>query len=297
MNKNSIAFSRFHPITLFCYFFCLLLFTVFTQNPVLLALSFLGGLLFNTSVNTARQTLADIKFYAPMFLLIAFTNPLFSHSGATPLFFMNDNPITLEALLCGIGIAAQICAVMLACKAFSRVMESDKILALFGRLSPALSVVLSMALRFIPLLKRKWGEICEAQKALGYFREESFFSRIASYARVFSALVTWALENAVDTAASMSARGYELAGKKHFSLFRFTRGDGIMLAVCAALSAVTLAGFLLGKADFAFYPRISTVNTDIFAIITYTAFALLAFLPFIFEVKEALKWKYLRSKI
>ncbi|MBQ8404075.1 MAG: energy-coupling factor transporter transmembrane protein EcfT [Clostridia bacterium] len=297
MNKNGIAFSRFHPVSLFCYFLLLLLFTVFTQNPVLLTLALLGALLFNAATNTARQTLADIKFYVPMFLLVALVNPLFSHSGATPLFFMNDNPVTLEAVLCGVNIAVQLCAVMLACKAFSKVMESDKLLALFGKVSPKLAVVLSMALRFIPLLKRKWGEISEAQKALGYFREESVFSRLASYARVFSALVTWALENAVDTSASMSARGYELAGKKHFSLFRFTRGDGIMLALTVALSAVTLAGFLLGKADFAFYPRVSTVNTDIFSIITYAAFGILSLLPFIFEVKEVLKWKYLRSKI
>ncbi|MBQ7292063.1 MAG: energy-coupling factor transporter transmembrane protein EcfT [Clostridia bacterium] len=297
MNRNDIAFARFHPTVLFFYFFCLILFTVFTQNPVLLLSALCGGILFCAVTNTAKKNLAAAKLYVPMFLLVSMTNPIFSHSGATPLFFMNDNPVTLEALLCGVDLAVQVCAVMLICGAFSRVMESDKLLALFGKLSPRLATVLSMALRFIPLLKRKWGEICEAQRALGYFREESFFDRIASYARVFSALVTWALESSVDTAASMSARGYELAGKKHFSLFRFTRGDGIMLALTTALSAVTLFGILLGKADFDFYPRISEINTDIFAIITYAAFGTLALLPFIFEVKEALKWKYLRSKI
>ena len=297
MNEKGIAFSRFHPAVLFFYFLCIMLFTVFAQNPVLLALALLGGALFCAVTGAARQNLSSAKLCTFTFLLVALTNPLFSHSGATPLFFMNDNPVTLESVLCGVNIAVQICAVLLLCTAFSRVMGSDNLLALFGKLSPRLSTVISMALRFIPLLSRKWSEICEAQRALGYFREESFFSRLASYARVFSALVTWALENAVDTAASMSARGYELAGKKHFSLFRFTRGDGIMLAMTAALSGFTLTGILLGKSDFAFYPRISPLNTDIFAIITYTAFGALALLPFIFEAKEALKWKYLRSKI
>ena len=70
-----------------------------------------------------------------------------------------------------------------------------------------------------------------------------------------------------------------------------------MLAVSLALSAAVLVGFALGKAGFSFYPYVSAVETDIFSIITYTAFALLSLLPFIFEVKEALKWKYLRSKI
>lgn len=296
MNKG-IAFSRFHPITLFCYFACLLLFTMFTQNPVLLALSLLGSLLFNLFTSTAKERLRDLKFYAPVFLLVALTNPLFSHNGATPLFFMNDNPVTLEAILCGVNIAMMLTAVMLACKSFGKVMESDKLLALFGKISPRLSVLLSMSLRFIPLMKRKWAEIRDAQAAVGYFRDDSIFSRFVSYARVFSSLVGWSLENAADTASSMSARGYELKGKKHFSLFRFTKGDGAFLCATLVLSALTLTGFLFGRTDFAFYPIISEINTDLLALITYSAFAVLVFMPFIFEVKEAIKWKYLRSKI
>ena len=296
MNK-SISFARFHPVALFFYYLALLLFTMFTENPVIIASSLAGGFLFCFFTGTARENVADAKFYIPMFLLVALTNPLFSHNGATPLFFMNDNPVTLEAVLAGVNIAATVTAVMLACKGFSRVMESDKLLALFGKASPKLAAVLSMALRFIPLFKRKWGEICDVQKAMGYFREESRFSRLASYARVFSALVSWALENAADTAASMCARGFELEGKKSFSLFRFTKNDGALIAATALLSATVLAGFALGKAEFYFYPRISELSADVFSLITYASFSMLSLLPFIFEVKEALKWRYLRSKI
>lgn len=295
--NNHIAFARFHPAALFSYYLCLLLFTMFTENPVITALSLLGALCFCLFTGTARENLNDLKFYAPMFILVALTNPLFSHSGATPLFFMNDNPVTLEAVLAGVNIAATVAAVMLACKGFSRVMESDKLLALFGKASPKLAVVLSMALRFIPLFKRKWRELCDVQKAMGYFRGESRFSRLASYARVFSALVSWALENAADTAASMCARGFELEGKRSFSLFRFTLADGALIAASLALSAPVLAGFAMGKASFYFYPRISELPFDIFSVAMYACFAALSLLPFIFEVKEALKWKYLRSKI
>lgn len=295
--NNGIAFSRFHPVPLFCYFASLTLFTMFTQSPVLLALSLSGSLCFNLAVNTARQSLRDLRFYLPLFLLVALTNPLFVHNGATPLFFMNDNPVTLEALLCGVNIAIMITAVMLACKSFGRVMESDKLLALFGKISPRLSVLLSMSLRFIPLMKRKWGEIKDSQTAIGYFKGSGIVDSLASHARVFSALVSWSLENAVDTGASMSARGYGLSGKKRFSLFRFTRSDGALLISTIALSAVILAGFILGKADFGFYPHVGKISADTFSIITYSAFALLSFIPFIFEVKEAIKWKYLRSRI
>ena len=46
MDKNAISFSRFHPAALFFYFLSLILFTVFAQNPVMLARALLGGALF-----------------------------------------------------------------------------------------------------------------------------------------------------------------------------------------------------------------------------------------------------------
>jgi energy-coupling factor transport system permease protein len=296
MTEN-ISFSRFHPISLFFYYLALLLFTMFTQNPVIIACSLFGSLAFCFVTGSARENAKDTKFFALMFLLVALTNPLFSHGGATPLFFMNDNPVTLEAIAAGANLAAALNAVIFICKGFSRVMESDKLLALFGKISPKFAVVISMALRFLPLLARKWSELCGVHKAMGYFREESRFSRLRSYVRVFSALVSWALENAADTAASMCARGFELEGKKSFSLFRFTRADGALIALSAVFSVPVLAGFALGQAEFFFYPRISEVSFEIFSLIMYVSFALLAFIPFIFEVTEAVKWKYFRSKI
>jgi energy-coupling factor transport system permease protein len=294
---KSIAFSRFHPVALFFYYLILLLFTMFTENPVIIASALLGALLFSVFTGSTRENLQDAKFFAPMFLLVSLTNPLFSHNGATPLFFMNDNPVTLEAIAAGVSIAATVTAVMLSFKGFSRVMESDKLLALFGKVSPKLAVVLSMALRFMPLFARKWRELCDVQKAMGYFRKESRFSRLSSYARVFSALVSWALENAADTAASMCSRGFELESKKSFSLFRFTRADGALIAVCSVLSLPVLAGFALGRADFAFYPYISEASADALSLIMYASFAILSLIPFIFELTEAIKWKYFRSKI
>ena len=297
MNEKELAFSRFHPVPLFCYFISLMLFTMFTQNPIMLLTALLGGICFNAATNTLKRSVSDLKFYAPMFLIIALTNPLFSHNGATPLFFMNDNPVTLEAILCGVNIAVMLTAVMLLCQSFTKVMESDKLLSLLGGLSPKLCTVLSMALRFIPLFKRKWGEIHDAQASMGYFRRESLTDKLVANARVFSALVTWALENSVDTASSMSARGYGLKGKKSFSLFRFTKKDAVLLLAVGLLSAVTLIGVILGKTYFSFYPVITYISADGVAIASYAAFSVLSFLPFIIEVKEALHWKYLRSKI
>lgn len=295
--KNESFFSGFHPIALFLYFVIVILFTVFTRNPIILFSALLGNALFLASVNGIFSLLKELRFYIPFFIIITVTNPLFSHNGKTPLFFMNDNPVTLEAIIYGADTALAICAVLFVCKSFNRVMDTEKLLCVFGVFSPKISVVLSMSFRFIPLFKEKWHEIKDAETAMGYFSAKGAVNGIISGARVFSSLVTWALENAVITAHSMRSRGFMLHGRKRFSVFRFRTADFMMIAVCAVMSFAVAVGYFSGKTDFYFYPEITAPSFGAVQSATYIAFAILSFLPFIFEVKEALLWKYSISKI
>ncbi len=43
-------------------------------------------------------------------------------------------------------------------------------------------------------------------------------------------MVTWSLENAIETADSMRARGYGLPGRTSFSIYRFDSRDSSALA-------------------------------------------------------------------
>ena len=107
------AFAGVHPLVLLIYFLSVLIVTMFVTNPVLSLLALLGAVLFCTT-GARRDTVAgDIGFYLPMFLLVAITNPLFSHNGVTPLFFLNGNPVTLEAFVYGAAIAVTVIGAML----------------------------------------------------------------------------------------------------------------------------------------------------------------------------------------
>lgn len=297
MSKESKAFFGFHPIPAFIYLLSLALVTMFVTNPIIIVISLTGGTLFCAILHGRREFISDVIFYVPLFLILSLVNPLFSHNGVTPLFFLNGNPVTLEAILYGIDIAAMMVSVMLWFKCFSSVMSSDKIIYLFGKIIPKLSLVLSMSLRFIPLFKRKWREIRNTQISMGYCSEKGFVSKIMSSARIFSALVTWALENAADTSASMKARGYGIKGRTHFSIFRFTLIDIFLLVCGLVLSVISFFGVLFGYFDFSFYPRIGTYDFSATEIILYISFGIFSLIPFILEVTEALRWKYLISKI
>lgn len=291
------AFENYHPFVLTVYFISVLVTAMFVPNPVLQTAALFGGMLFCLMLQKRSEIPGNIGFYVPLFLMVAVTNPLFSHNGVTPLFFLNGNPVTLEAFIYGIAIAVMVIAIIMWCKCCSEVMTSDKLLYLFGRVIPKLSLVLSMALRFIPMFKRQMKKVSNAQKAMGLYSSKSYADRIKSVARVFMAMLAWSLENSMETSASMKARGYGLKGRTNFSLFRFYIHDAILLAVCAILLGSTLIGVAMGETVFYYYPRVSELNASPCAVIVYSAFGILCFLPFMIEVKEAAVWKYYRSKI
>lgn len=291
------AFGNYHPFVLMIYFLSVLLVAMFISNPILQTSALLGGILFCLMLQKRNKIIGNIGFYVPLFLMVAITNPLFSHNGVTPLFFLNGNPVTMEAFIYGIAIAVMVVGVMMWCKCYSEIMTSDKFLYLFGKAIPKLSLVLSMALRFIPMFKRQMHKVSRAQKAMGFYSSKSFVDKIKSSMRVFMAMIAWSLENSMETSASMKARGYGIKGRTNFSLFRFYFNDTIMLTVCILLLGITLLGTGTGEISFYYYPRISELNLSAYAITVYTAFSILSFLPFIIEVRESLVWKYYISKI
>lgn len=295
--KTALALDSCHPVTVFFYLAGVILFSVFLTHPVAVILSLLGGAAFSAQIRGWRKFFEDLAFYLPLFLLVSLTNPLFSHNGATPLFFLNGNPVTMEAILYGMDLAAMMVAVLLWCQCFSALMTSEKILCLFGRMAPRLSLTLSMSLRFLPLFRQRWHEIRVTQMAMGYHSEKSVVGRLANSARIFSALLGWALENAVDTAASMRARGYGLRGRTYFSPFRFSARDGILLLLAWMAGGGILVGMGCGALSFSFYPRLTPLWPTGTSWVWLALFGAYAMLPAILEITEVLRWKYYRSGI
>ena len=144
----------------------------------------------------------------------------------------SGNWITLEAIVYGIVLGAVMFIVIQWFSCYNTVMTSDKFIYLFGRIIPALSLVLSMALRFVPRFLRQLKVIRNGQKAMGRdVSEGTVLNRIKYGLQMVSILVTWALENAIETSDSMRSRGYGLHGRTAFSIYRLTRRDCFLGAV------------------------------------------------------------------
>ena len=103
-----------------------------------------------------------------MMLMAALINPAFNHEGITILTYLpSGNPLTLESVLYGIAAAMMLAAVITWFSCYTAVMTSDKFIYLFGRIIPALSLVLSMTLRFVPKFKVQLHVVSEAQRCVG----------------------------------------------------------------------------------------------------------------------------------
>ena len=286
----------YNPIVVAVYFFAVAGVAMFSMNPALLALSLLGSLLFYFSRSGTRN-FASHLWLLGLFAVLVIVNPLVSHNGVTVLFVLNGNPVTLEATIYGLAAAVMILSVLYWFRSFSEIMTSERLLYLMGGLSPKLALVLSMGLRYVPLFVAEAGRIRRAQTAIGLYKDDNAIDRMRGGGRIFSILVTWALENGIVTADSMAARGWGIGRRTHFSIFRFRRADAVLLSTVLLLFAVTAVGIGTDALDFTYYPAIVPGAVSPLAVAGIAAYGILILIPTILEAEEAVKWTCLRSKI
>lgn len=286
------AFSAFHPSVSFVFFAVMFGFTMLFMHPVFLGVTLISALIFSFILNGRRGVKLGLIFYLPMFLLIAISNPLFNHRGKTILFYFMDNPITLEAILYGICSAISLVAIIAWFSCYNKVITSDKFLYLFAKITPAVALLITMTIRMISKLKYQLKTISNAQHTIGLDQSTgNLIERVKKGMRVMSILLSWSMEEAIETADSMKARGYGLEKRTSFSLFKFDKRDGLVLGVISVLAGICFGGYFLGYGTIQFYPSIMPVNLSTQAIVLYLVFAVLAFLPIIIEVKESYKWR------
>ena len=211
------AFSRCHPILNFFYFAVVLGFTMFIQHPVYLAVSFVAATAYSMWLNGVGKVLKiNFLLTIPSLLIVALLNPMLNHYGVTPLLYIesNGNWVTLEALVYGIVLGCVLFIMILWFSCYNQIMTSDKFIYLFGRIIPAMSLMLSMALRFVPHFIAQLKVIRNGQKCVGMdVSNGKWFKKVRYALNMVSILVTWALENAIETAAvlkeGLKKKGYQ----------------------------------------------------------------------------------------
>ena len=293
------AFSSYHPIINFLYFALVLIFTMFFMHPVSLVISLTCAVAYYMVLNGGRALRTGLLYLLPMVLMAALINPAFNHEGATILTYLpTGNPLTLESMAHGLAAAGMLASVILWFSCYTAVMTSDKFVYLFGRLIPALSLILSMTLRFVPRFKAQLHVVSEAQKCVGRdVSNGSLLQRMKNGVTILSILVTWALENAIETADSMKSRGYGLPGRTAFSIYRFDDRDRAALVWLLFCGAYIACGWAVGGIAWRYYPTMKGVAPGPFPVSFQLVYLALCLTPVILNKKEDREWTRLRSEI
>lgn len=292
------ALSGYHPLVAFAFFALVFVCSMVLMEPLCLLLSLSSALWYDGALHGKRAARFALRCTLPVGLLAAILNPAFSHAGATILtYFPTGNPLTMESILYGLAAAAMLAAVVTWCRCASAVLTEDKFVYLFGRILPALSLVLALSLRFIPLCSAKVRAIRAARRALGGEKPRGGLARLREGGKILSILVTWCLENAIETANSMKSRGYGLPGRTAFSIYRFEKRDALALLWLGACAGLLLLGALCGALDWRYFPTVQGAALSAPAVLCRALYGALCFAPIYWNGKEGRQWKRLRSEI
>lgn len=292
------GFYRYHPIVNFSFFVFVILFSMFFMHPVCLFISALGAFVYSVKLNGRKAVRFNLLYLLPLIVALAIINPVFNHEGASIIaYFPNGNPLTAESVYYGGAMAVMIFCVICWFSCYNAIMTSDKFIYLFGRIIPSMSLILSMTLRFVPSFKEQFKRVSNAQKCIGMgISDQKGLKGLKNAVRIFSVMITWALENAIETADSMKSRGYGLEKRSAFSIFKFGKRDKKALFCILACGIYVMIGYISGALDFSYFPYIKG-SFDLYGLSVFTVYCLLCFIPFITEVWEERKWNALQLKI
>lgn len=285
------TFSSYHPITCMSYFILVIGLSMLIMNPIFLGLSFVGALCYEVYLEGIKRVGHELIYCLILCLMVGLINPLFNHEGITILTYLGDNPLTLESMYYGASMAVLLLAVLIWFKCYRYVMTSDKLIYLIGRKLPALALIFSMTLRMIPLFKRQYEKVRRAQEGIGNIpQNKNLFTHLKWGMKTLSIMITWLLENAIDTADSMKSRGYGLMGRTYFSIYRFGKRDALVMSIMGIIVGALLIGNFNKAFYFRYFPSLKMQPVTRISMMTYLGYGLLCMLPLILHGVEDLKW-------
>ncbi len=284
------GFSGYNPISGLLFYVFAFTVSLTATHPVTLITTAVCALIYDIKLRGKKAVKPLMKLVLPMALISALINGFFNHSGETVLFSLPwKSPFTLEAVIYGLVFAVRAGSVLIWLGSFNEILTDDKIMFLFGKISPKTALILSMALRFMPLIMSQSEDIAKAEKGIGIsLTSGSFIKRLKCASRRLSVLVSWSLERGIDTKNSMTARGYGLKGRTSYSRYRF----GIRDAVFSVLIISGAVLMLISKETLTalFMPGIVIPFPSPFDIFTSVYLAFILLLPAIIDIREERKW-------
>ena len=290
--SDTLPFATCHPVVPAVYVAVTLALTMACMQPVLIGLSLLGALSFSCTVRGVAPTMGMLRWQIPVIILISLVNPLFSASGSTELLRIGAHAVYAESLAYGASMGALFVASVTWFMGAAELLPFDRVMALLGNAAPTVTLMISMAMRLIPRFVRQGKTIDSVQRVARSCALASFAGQspradrhldLRLRLRLSSVLMGWTMEDSLETADAMRARGWGAAARRTtYTRFRFGARDAWALVLIAAFALVAMLLGYVATTQFAFYPTMPAL-VPWWGYVPYAAWMLLPSILFAIE--------------
>ncbi len=293
-----MGFERCHPAVNFLYFAAVIMGMITFQHPIFLAISFACAFAYSIKRNHWKALLFNLVTL-PFVAAFALYYSSYHHFGVTVLRqnFIGNN-MTLESLVYGFVLGTVVAGVCIWFSCVYSVFTTDKVVYLFGRVSPRLSLFLAILLRMVPRIKKEARKINTAQRGIGRgVNQGNLWQRARNCIRIFSMLITWVIESLSTASESMRSRGSSLRGRKAFSIYRFDNRDRAYVITLFTCLTVMIMGVLLKQTDILYDPRIRMNPITSMSFLFYAGYGFFCLMPLMLELWTEYRFKKARRQL
>ena len=292
-----MGFEACHPAVNLIYFAAVVFGMISFKHPIFLGISFFCAFAYSVKRNKWKAVIFN-TILIPLAVLFALYYSSYHHFGMTELGInFVGNRLTLESMIYGLVLGFVIAGVMIWLSCVYSVFTTDKVVYLFGKVSPRLSLFLAILLRMVPRIKKEGQRINMAQKGIGRGTNQgNIFQRFVNCIRVFSMLISWTIGALRQSSDSMRARGSVLRGRTAFSIYRFDNRDRAYVIGLFACLTVTYMGYLLRQTRMIYDPRLLWTPITVMSYVFYLGYAIFCLMPLGLELWTEWRFKKAREK-
>ena len=285
------TFEKYNPWTYFLYIIGSMILSMILIHPLLL----IEGIVLLSAVHMisdrGKTLFPYLKGYLVVSMIMMILNPLLNHRGATILFYLNDQCITLEATLYGLVMGLSIFLVLMTFSLYQYGISSDKLMYLFCKIVPTITLVLMLTLRMIPLLRRRVEEIGKIQLVQGGgVSQGKIWDRSKNAMENLNILVTWSLEEMMQTAKSIRSRGYGIKKKRSF-YFRYRLETRDIICMLLQILLIGSIIFLWQGGGYTIYPRLELKLFSLRTLAIAAVYGVYISIPLLVEGWETYRWR------
>ena len=291
------GFAAFHPLVQTMFFIVCISINMFIMHPVILSISLISSFIYICYSWGISGLIFCIRVNFITSAMIIIINPLISHNGITVIGHLpSGNVITAESVIFGCAAAALMSASVNWFYCVNKIITSEKIIYLFGRIMPKGALLISMVLSFSGKLSSHFREVKAAHMSVSVCSNKDIHSRLKISMQIISSMIQWSLENFVDTADTMSSKGYGTSKRTNYSVYRLRIGDIIFILLLLSAAAIIFICHNSEVIYFSYYPVSEIVFENKLSFIVFAIYAVICNIPLLTTITEGRKWNYSMSE-